>query len=39
MKEAVAYICGTVLVVLFLGHDPLIDRIGHRPSACQQVAP
>ena len=35
MKEAVAYICATVLVILFLGQDPLIDRIGRPPAYCQ----
>lgn len=35
MKEAVAYICVTVMVILFIGQDPLIDRIGRPPANCQ----
>lgn len=39
MGDAVFWICATVLVVLFVGQDPLIDRIGRPPGTCQQVAP
>ncbi|WP_256662123.1 hypothetical protein [Pseudomonas sp. F(2018)] len=38
MKDAVGYLCLTILVILFVGQDPLIDRIGRQPSYCQPSA-
>jgi hypothetical protein len=39
MGDAVFWICITVLIALFAGQDPLIDRIGRPPGECVQVTP